>query len=104
DLTARNDDVLGTILELDIAVGMHDAEVAGMEPAAGKRRLSRRFVPEVPFHDQVATHHDFAQRFPIGRYMSHCFWIEHTERFQCRITHALTRLLYRLLGGRQRIP
>src|SRR6185437_3182179 len=103
DLTARNDDVLGTVLELDIAVGVHDAEVAGMEPAAGKRRLSRRFVPEVTFHDHVAAHHDFAQRFPIGRYGSQRFWIEHTERFQRRITHALTRLLYGLLGSRQRI-
>src|ERR1700757_2880764 len=30
---AGNDDVLGTILELDIAVWMHDAEIAGMKPA-----------------------------------------------------------------------
>ena len=32
---AGNDDVLGSILKLDIAVGLHDAEITGMEPAAG---------------------------------------------------------------------
>jgi hypothetical protein len=35
-LAARDDDVLGAVLELDVAVGVHDAEVAGMEPAAGE--------------------------------------------------------------------
>src|SRR5215211_9352814 len=34
-LAARDDDVLRAILELDVAVRMLDAEVAGMEPAAG---------------------------------------------------------------------
>jgi hypothetical protein len=33
-LAAGNDDVLRAVLELEIAVGMHDAEIAGMKPAA----------------------------------------------------------------------
>ena len=37
-LAARDDDVLGAVLELDVAVGMHHAEVAGVEPAARERR------------------------------------------------------------------
>src|SRR5215831_12499603 len=48
-LAAGDDEVLGAILELDIAVAMHDAEVAGMKPAAGKRLLGRRLVFEVTF-------------------------------------------------------
>ena len=35
-LAAGNDDVLGAVLELDVAVGVNDAEIAGMKPAAGK--------------------------------------------------------------------
>jgi hypothetical protein len=35
-LAAGDDDVLGAVLELDIAVGMDDAEIAGMKPAAGE--------------------------------------------------------------------
>ena len=38
---ARNDDVLGAILDLDVAVGMHHAEIAGMEPAAFKNAAPR---------------------------------------------------------------
>ena len=33
-LAARDDDVLGAVLELDIAVRVQHAEIAGMEPAA----------------------------------------------------------------------
>ena len=33
---AGNDDVLGAVLELDVAVGVNDAEIAGMKPAAGE--------------------------------------------------------------------
>jgi hypothetical protein len=35
-LAARNDDVLRAVPQLDIAVGMDDSEIAGVEPAAGK--------------------------------------------------------------------
>ena len=35
-LAAGDDDVLGPVAELDVAVGVHDAEVAGVEPAAAE--------------------------------------------------------------------
>jgi len=38
-LAAGDDDVLGPVLELNVAVGMLDAEVARMEPAAGEGRF-----------------------------------------------------------------
>jgi hypothetical protein len=43
--TARNDDVLRAILDLDIAVGMTNREIAGMEPTLreGGFRRSRVF-------------------------------------------------------------
>ena len=40
-LAAGDDDVLGAVLQLDIAVGMHHAEIAGVEPAALKASASR---------------------------------------------------------------
>ena len=39
-LAAGDDDVLRTVLELDIAVRVHDAEIAGVKPAAGERLLA----------------------------------------------------------------
>jgi hypothetical protein len=50
-LAARDDDVLRAVLDLDIAVGVGDREIAGMEPAAGKRLFGRFRV----FSDSVAT-------------------------------------------------
>src|SRR4051794_16900269 len=38
-LPARDDDVLGAVAQLDVAVGMPDGEVAGMKPAAAERLL-----------------------------------------------------------------
>src|SRR5262245_25947483 len=46
-LPARDDDVLGTILDLDIAVWVHDAKVAGPEPAIAKRLSRRRRVLQI---------------------------------------------------------
>src|SRR5262249_14502751 len=43
-LATRNDDVLGAVLELDVAVRMHDAEVAGVEPAAREGLFGRGLV------------------------------------------------------------
>jgi hypothetical protein len=36
-LAARDDDVLGAVAQLDIAVLVQDAEIAGMEPAVIER-------------------------------------------------------------------
>ena len=33
-LAAGDDDVLGAVLDLDVTVGVHHAEIAGVEPAA----------------------------------------------------------------------
>ena len=63
-LAAGNDDVLGAVLELDIAVRMHHAQIAGMKPAAlegGPRRLR---VLQIALHHDIAAEHHFAQRSP----------------------------------------
>ncbi len=48
-LAAGDDDVLGAVLDLDIAVGMAHAEIAGVEPAAARRpRRSPRDSSDSP--------------------------------------------------------
>lgn len=54
-LAAGDDDVLGSVPDLEIAVGVDDADVAGEEPAVLERRRSRRRVLEVALHDAAAT-------------------------------------------------
>ena len=70
-LAAGNDDVLGAVLELDIAVGMHHAEIAGVKPAAGESPLGRRLVFQIAFHHDVAAEHHFAECLAVARHRLH---------------------------------
>src|SRR5690606_7529967 len=70
-LAAGDDDVLGPVAQLDVAVGMADAEVAGVAPAAAERLRGRLLVPAVALHDVVAAHGDLAERLPVGRDVVH---------------------------------
>src|SRR5437763_1435196 len=79
---ARNDDVLGAVFELDVAVGMHDTEIAGMKPTAGKRRLARLLVLEIAFHHHIAAEHHFTQGLAVARHRSHRLRVEHVKRFE----------------------
>jgi hypothetical protein len=65
-LAARDDDVLLAVAQLDVAVGMADAQVAGVILAAGERLLGLLGVLEVAGHDVVAAHQDLAHRLAVG--------------------------------------
>ena len=65
-LAARDDDVLRAVLDLDIAVGVGDREIAGMEPAAGEGLLGRGRVLQIALHDDVAAHEDLAHRLAVA--------------------------------------
>src|SRR3546814_2547453 len=67
-LAAGDNDVLRAVLERDIAVRVHDAQVAGVEPAAGEGRVGRGRVLQIALHHDVAAHEDLAQRLAVGRY------------------------------------
>ena len=67
-LAARDDDVLRAVLDLDVAVGMHHREVAGVEPAAAERLLGGRRVLEVALHRDVAAEHDLAHGLAVARH------------------------------------
>jgi hypothetical protein len=70
-LAAGNDDVLRPVLELDIAVGMHDTEIAGVKPAAGKGIGGRLRIFQIALHHDIAAEHDFADRFAVMRHRPH---------------------------------
>src|SRR6185436_169470 len=65
-LAAGDDDVLGAVADLDVAVRMHHREVAGVEPAAGECLVACGFVLEVPLHHYIAAEHDLADGFPVA--------------------------------------
>ena len=88
-LAAGDDDVLGAVLELDIAVRVHDAEIAGMEPAAGEGFLRRLLVLEIALHDDIAAEHDLAERPAVGGRLLHRGGVHHRQIFERVIAHAL---------------
>src|SRR5215204_7053240 len=70
-LAAGDDDVLLAVADLDVAVGMHDPDVSGVEPAAVERRRGRSGIVEVPGHHVVAAHHHLAHRLAIAGHVLH---------------------------------
>src|SRR5881396_3145536 len=68
---ARDDDVLLAVAQLDVAVGVHDRHVAGVEPAAAKGFGGGGRIVEVTGHDVVAAHHHLSQRLTVGRHVAH---------------------------------
>ena len=103
-LAARDDDVLGPVLQLHIAVRVHHPQVARMEPAAGKGFVGRGRVLQVALHHQVAAEHDLAQRLAVGRHLGHGLRVAHRQGRQRQVAHPLPRLQRRLPPQRQRVP
>ena len=63
-LAAANDGVLGAALEAEVAVGVHDGEVAGVQPAFGVDGLGGgRGIVVVALHHQIAARAQFALLF-----------------------------------------
>src|SRR6266508_5309327 len=55
---ARDDQVLGAVLEREIAVGIEDADIAGVQPAAAQGLCTRIRVFPVAGHDHIAAAKD----------------------------------------------
>src|SRR5213594_79114 len=68
---ARDDDVLLAVAQLDVAVGVHDGHVAGVEPAAAKGFGGGGRIVEVAGHDVVAAHDHLAQGLAVGGQVAH---------------------------------
>src|SRR2546425_922604 len=70
-LAARDDDVLLPVAQLDVAVGMPDADVARVEPAAAEGLGGGVGLLEVTLHDVVPAHDDLAQRLAVLADVAH---------------------------------
>src|SRR5690606_34885378 len=62
-LATGNDDVFAAVFDFHIAVGVHDGQVAAVEPATGQGFLRGLGVLQVTLHGDVAAEHDFAHGF-----------------------------------------
>ena len=75
-----------------------------MEPAAGEGLVGRRLVLEIALHHDIAAEHHLAHRLAVGRHGLHRFGVEHVERLERVIAHALARLEMRLGLCVERVP
>ncbi len=103
-LAARNDDVLRAVLQFDIAVGVHDPEIAGAEPAAGKGLLGGVRVLEVSFHDGISAHHHFTHGCAVSGNRNEARRVGDSQSVEHRIGNTLPCLEPCPFGGRQLVP
>ena len=54
---------LARFFDLQILVGVHDRQVAGLKPLTGKNIFSRLRVFQITAHQRVAAHNDFTHCF-----------------------------------------
>src|SRR6185312_7887144 len=102
-LAARDDDVLAAVAELDVAVGMPDGKVPGMEPAPGERLGGGRLVVEVAAHDVVPAHDHLAHHLPVLGDVGHLL-VDDPDQIGGGIGLPLTGQVFRALVHRELAP
>src|SRR5438552_12275730 len=102
-LTARDDDVLLPVAQLDVAVGVPHGEVAGVEPAAADGLSGRVALLEVARHDVVAAHDDLTERDAVLRHVVHV-GVHDAHEIEERVALPLAGGEARLLLERPRVP
>ena len=102
-LATRNNNVLLTVAQFDIAIGMPYTDIARMEPATSKCLSGCIRILKVALHNVVAVHHHLAHRLTIARHIVHRL-IDDTYAIGGHIALALPGEEARLLSRRQRVP
>ena len=100
-LSPGNDNVLGAILDLDITVGLHHGQIAGMEPAAGEGFRAGLGILQIALHGQIAAEEDFPHGLAIPGHRLHADRIKHGDRLLHVIGHALAPVDHRLFLHRR---
>src|SRR5437667_7362405 len=88
-LAAGDDDVLGAVLDLEVAVGLHHREVARMEPTTREDVLGRLAVLQVALHGDVSAEHDLAHGLAVRGNGLHRLRIHHRQALFHEIAYAL---------------
>src|SRR5262249_58239649 len=78
-LSARDDDVLLAVDDVDVAVFVPDRHVAGVQPAIGHHLGGGLGLPVVALHDVVAAHDDFADLVHVARDILHVGGVYHSN-------------------------
>src|SRR5216683_6646499 len=89
-LAPRDDDVLLAVAQLDVAVGMPDPDVAGVEAAAPEGLRSRVRLLVVALGHVVADHHHLAEGLPVAWHVVHLA-VHHPDEVEERVALALAR-------------
>src|SRR5439155_17772827 len=98
-LAAGLDDVLPPVAQLDVAVGMPDGQVTGVEPAPAEGRDRRPLVVEVAAHDVVPAHDHLAHRLAVERNVVQLV-VDHADQVRGDVRLTLAReQVGPLLGG-----
>uniref|UniRef100_A0A804LD46 Uncharacterized protein n=2 Tax=Zea mays TaxID=4577 RepID=A0A804LD46_MAIZE len=103
-LAARDDDVLGPVLDLDVPVGMPHGEVPGVQPPAGHGFLGRLEVLVVAAHHGVSPEHHLAHRLAVVRHALHGARVHDVHVLHRDVVEPLAGLEPRALLRRQRVP
>jgi hypothetical protein len=102
-LAPADDDVLGAIANLDVAVGVHDSEVARVQ-ALGSQHLGRGFrIVKIPGHHRGGADHDLPHRAAVGRNVG-AQLVEHPHLVHDHGRHPLTGHQSGPLIERQGVP
>ena len=101
---AGNNDVFAAVFNLHVAVGVLHAQVAGVEPAAGKGFFGGVRVFQVAFHYNITAEHQFAHAVAIPRHRLHVFFVPHLQTDLQMAAHALARFEGGALGGGFAVP
>src|ERR1019366_4615165 len=103
-LAAGDDDVLHAVAHFDVAIGVDDGEVAGVEPAALKGVRSGFGIVVIAEHDVVAAHEDFAHALAIGGDIVHVVVGDPEVHAGDQVGHALAGFELGALGRGQFVP
>ena len=99
-----DDDVLGAVLDLDIAVGVAHPQIAGVEPAALEGRVGRRGILQITHHDGVAAQEDLAHGLAVPGGLRQRRRVGDHDALQGQIGHSLARRQPRPLLQAQAVP
>mmetsp|Transcript_33576 Transcript_33576/g.68684 ORF Transcript_33576/g.68684 Transcript_33576/m.68684 type:complete len:259 (-) Transcript_33576:179-955(-) len=103
-LTTRNDDVLGPVFQLDVAVWIPHSQVASVEDTAFELLCGRFRILEISFHDGIATHHNLTNGLSIARHWLASLWVYHFQILQLQTANTLPRQQRRFLFQGLAVP